>query len=920
MKFKRMVPALAPLSLGLLLAVAVWLHPLGEAASQYLLLLLILPWLLWGIRRGGKRQILMATTLGMIASLMALMRQSEQSLQDALLALVTLSSCGALSLQARIWRQRLQRSEKERLSQQDLLENLIRHAPALLYIKDMNSRYLLASESYNRLLGQPDGLAGKTLEALFPQEEAALIRHNDQLALSLGESITVEETIHLNGEARTFLAIKAPFQDDTGHWAGLACSSVDITERKAAEQALKETESKFQALANLPLLGIFIVQDGRLVYLNEQMLSMTGYSSAELLVSLDELPFLPAEEGRRLQRVIESRLRGEEPGYTQFRCHDKQGNTLDALAQSVRFTHRGRPAVIGILLDMTEKNRALEQLRLTAKVFENASEGIVITDAEGRITAVNDAFSRVTGYTEQQAIGKRSRIFNRDRAVGGLGDDALQHLKQHGYWQGDLQDIHRQGHAYPVWLSISAVHDEHGQLSHHVAVFSDITARKEAEVRLHYLANHDPLTGLPNRTLLHETLQHAMQAARLHEESLALFFIDLDRFKIVNDSLGHDAGDQLLQAATHRLAAVVGQQALRARLGGDEFVVLLERCHEIPVAAQWADRFLQAMAQPFSILGREFYLGCSIGISLFPHDGSDGHTLLKNADLAMYRAKEAGKNTYQFFAPEMNTRAFEFLMIEHSLRQAMANEQLELYYQPQVRLQDQHMVGVEALLRWQHPELGQVPPSRFIPLAEETGLIVSLGIWLLQRACMQLQRWHQEGRRGLRLSLNLSPRQFNHGSLLPAVQGAIKDSGIDPGCLELEITEGMIMQQPDEARRIMGDLRRLGVRLAIDDFGTGYSSLANLKLFPIQTLKIDRAFITGLADSSSDRAIAATIIQLGKLLGMTVIAEGVENQQQLAFLNEHGCDIAQGYWFGAASHATKLPPSAPLVHPGAPSA
>jgi diguanylate cyclase (GGDEF)-like protein/PAS domain S-box-containing protein len=580
-----------------------------------------------------------------------------------------------------------------------------------------------------------------------------------------------------------------------------------------------------------------------------------------------------------------------------YRALHCDGRHIDVEAHGRSFEFEGRPAIIGLLMDVTENLARERQLKLAAKVFDNASEGILITDADAQIIAVNPAFCKITGVTPDSALGRVSRMFKSSLDSNEFNRDMLMSLEVNGHWQGELTDRRASGELYPAWLSISAVREACGAISNYVGVFSDITGRKEAEERLYFLANHDPLTRLPNRSLLHQNLAHALARAKLESQQLAVLFIDLDRFKTINDTLGHDAGDRLLQEVSARLKGCARSSDTIARLGGDEFTVIMEAFPDSQTVVHVAERILAALSQPVSLQMRDYYVTCSIGIALYPNDGQDAQTLLKNADVAMYRAKELGKNNYQFFSKEMNAAAFEHLLMENSLRQALDKGEFEIHYQAQVELEQNRIIGLEALVRWQHPEHGLISPTRFIPLAEENGLIVPLGEWVLEQACLQARLWQNLGFPPIRMAVNLSPRQFQPHSLIKAVRRALDRSGLDPQWLELEITEGMIMRNSEEAIQIMSELKKMGVQLAIDDFGTGYSSLYNLKRFPIHNLKIDRTFIEGLPKDGDDAAIAEVIIAMAKKLGLKVIAEGVENNAQLAFLREQGCDLVQGFMF-----------------------
>ena len=547
---------------------------------------------------------------------------------------------------------------------------------------------------------------------------------------------------------------------------------------------------------------------------------------------------------------------------------------------------------------MEQLRRELEQCRrhgrLLEQVLESTSEGIAVTDARGGIQMVNAAFCDICGYEPQGVRDRPLPELNRHHDAAGAFPMIFAALDQEGVWGGELLHRRPDGHEFHQWLSVARMGGDDGRL---VWAVRDISAIKSSEEKITYLAYHDALTGLPNRRLFNDRLEKAISAAARKDQRLALLFLDLDNFKHVNDGLGHAAGDELLSETTRRLAGAVRDEDTVARLGGDEFIVLLLGIQEPEYAAVVAQRVLECMARPFCLRGREFFLSASVGITLFPDDGRDAQTLLSNADMAMYRAKGAGRNNFKLFTPELNEKVQRRMALEGALRTAIDKQEFLVHYQPKVELDQGRVVGVEALVRWQRPELGLVSPGEFIPLAEDTGQIVPIGRWVLEQACRQTKTWHDRGNGGLAVSVNLSPRQFQQKDLVPMVAETLERSGLDPRCLELEVTESMVMNSVDEAIVTLEELHRLGVQLSMDDFGKGYSNLYYLKRFPMNTLKIDKSFVRDVAVSSDDASIVDTIINMSRGLRLKVIAEGVENRDQLHFLRERRCDQMQGFLF-----------------------
>jgi diguanylate cyclase (GGDEF)-like protein/PAS domain S-box-containing protein len=549
--------------------------------------------------------------------------------------------------------------------------------------------------------------------------------------------------------------------------------------------------------------------------------------------------------------------------------------------------------------EIAERKRTEEALSQAAAVFENTSEAAMVMDTKNRIVAVNKAFTEITGYAQDEVVNKTPQMLRSDKHDEPFYAAISASIIKTGRWSGEVWNRRKNGEIFPVWLNISTVVDDLGQVTHYVSVFSDITPIKESQEQLERLAHHDALTGLPNRLLFHARLEHALERARREGRLVAILCFDLDHFKNINDSLGHPAGDRLLQVVTKRLLDSVRREDTVARLGGDEFTILLEELQESKDAGIVAKKALNVLAEPFELDGHEAYVSGSVGISLFPADGHDATTLLKNADSALYRAKEHGRNNYQFYTEDLTIAAFKRLALESSLRRAVEREEFTLYYQPQLSLNSGRVVGAEALVRWQHPELGLVFPTEFIPMAESTGLIVKLGEWVMDTACTQAKAWQKEGLPPIRIAINLSSVQVNRGDIITTVERVLQETGLDPQYMELEITEGLIMQQTHQTIAILDKLKAMGVMLAVDDFGTGYSSLSYLKRLPLHRLKIDRSFVCEIPDDSEDMAITRAVIALGNNLQLVVVAEGVENESQLEFLRSNGCDEAQGYLYSA---------------------
>lgn len=583
------------------------------------------------------------------------------------------------------------------------------------------------------------------------------------------------------------------------------------------------------------------------------------------------------------------------------------GYLLAAVSAGLIFLARARLyGFLGIGARLRERHADRERLRQAAAVFDCTREGVLVTNHQGMIVHVNRAFMAITGYQREEVIGQQPSLFKSGHHPPGFYQAMFATLQAQGEWSGEIWNRRKSGEIYPQWQTIRVIHDDHGRLSHYVAVFSDISAIKHSEDELKHLAHHDPLTDLPNRLLFGDRTEQALASAQIHKRGCALLMLDLDHFKMINDSLGHNVGDRLLKAVAARLQGLFGPGITLARLGGDEFAVLAESCPQPVQAAALAQRMLDAFKDAFRIDGHALLINASIGISLFPSDALSAEQLLRNADAALFKAKNSGRNGYALYTEELTAHAQQRVELAFELRRALAQQELRVYYQPVHDLCSSRLIGVEALVRWQHPQRGLVSPAEFIPIAERTGLIAEIDAWVMQQACRQMCQWQQAGVVLSFVAVNVSSRLFARRELYQQVAQVLNDTGLEPAFLELEVTESAVMEDPEVALEQMHRLRELGIRLAIDDFGTGYSSLLRLKRLPVQKLKIDQGFVAGLPWDDDDVAIVRVIIALARSMGMQVHAEGIEHFEQAKFLFEQECDLGQGYWFGRPSPAMEI--------------
>ncbi|WP_133718844.1 EAL domain-containing protein [Methylocaldum gracile] len=673
--------------------------------------------------------------------------------------------------------------------------------------------------------------------------------------------------------------------------------------RHAAEKALRESELRFRRMAETigEVFWLSAPDFRSILYVSPAFEQVWGRPCAELYANPKLwMEAVHAEDSRQVLRALEELAHGRHFDI-QYRINRPDGTVRWINDRSYALCDDAGKVILtsGVASDITEQRQAEERLRQAATVFTSTQEGVIITDLDGNILTVNPAFTMITEYTEAEVSGKNPRLLQSGHHSRSFYQAMWHAIRTTGSWQGELWNRRKGGEIYPEWLNISTVRNEQGEAVNYVGVFTDITHLKRSETQLEYLAHYDPLTGLPNRLLLLSRLNHALERARRDRSRGAVLFLDLDRFKNVNDSLGHATGDELLQLASQRMRECLRETDTVARLGGDEFVVVLEELSDPENAASVAHHLIDRLSAPFVLSGgQEVYIGASLGIGIFPDDGDDADRLIQYADAALYQAKDSGRGTYHFYTESLTTSANERLALETRLRHALDRDEFVLHYQPLVTLTDGRIFGVEALLRWQIPDQGLLSPNRFIPLAEETGLIVPLGEWVLRTACRCMKAWLDAGLPLEMLAVNLSPRQFQQGDLHERIRAILAETGLPSHHLELEITETALMEDGPENEAKLAALKELGVRIAIDDFGTGYSSLAYLKRFPIDKLKIDQSFMRDIPQDTSNMEIAAAIIAMARNLKLEVLAEGVEAEAQLAFLKRHGCDVAQGYLFG----------------------
>ena len=769
-----------------------------------------------------------------------------------------------------------------------------------IFIKDVNSIFLFVNSSCASFMAKkPSEIVGKSDFDFFPKEIASKYRNDDLALIEGGKIIDVEETIVFNGKKHIIKTVKKPLYD-SGKIVSIVGIFWDITKEK--EQELKYLKlqkglNKAQSLANIGHWELDLVNNN--LYWSDEVYRIFGLEPQEFGATYEAfLGYIHPEDVGIVNSAYTKSLQNREGYHVEHRIVRKNG---DIGFVEERCEHEFDDAgvaikSIGTVHDITKRKIAENELVLASAVFEKMNDGVLITDSKQSIITINSAFSAISGYTVDEVKGKTPKVFSSGWHDTSFYENLWREIDNKGQWSGEITDRKKNGELYTAEVTIIAMQNSNDIVTNYISIVNDITQKKEQEELIHNLAYFDSLTGLPNRVLFQERVINRIPWAKRNTKKIALLFIDMDNFKNVNDTLGHFIGDKFLIEVSKYIKTFLREQDTLARLGGDEFTIMLENFDSIVDVVSVAKKIVSKFNYPVMLEDKELYTSVSMGISIYPDDGTTYEELIKAADTAMYHVKEIGKNSYQFYSQSMNEKITQRMLIENDLRGAISKNQFFLEYQPKIDIETKSVYGMEALIRWNHPKVGLIRPDMFIGVAEETGQIYDMGLWVIKQAVEDTKMLHDNGSR-LTVSINVSSKQLDYESFVEDICKIVNSIGLKRSYVELEITETHIMKSVDRALSVLNRLFLSGFKLSIDDFGTGYSSLSYLKKLPAKTIKIDRSFVLDIDKDEDDRSIVATIIAMAKALGKDVIAEGSETKAHIDTLRNLGCDKVQGYYF-----------------------
>jgi len=769
-----------------------------------------------------------------------------------------------------------------------------------IFVKDVNSVFLYVNEACAEVIGKKSsGIVGKNDFDFFPREIAQKYRDDDISVINSKKTIDIQESIISKGQTRIIRTIKKPLYID-GEVVAVLGIFWDITNEKADELYYKKLQSglkQAQALAHIGHWELDLVSNT--LFWSDEVYRIFGLEPQEFSATYEAfLKHVHPEDIDMVNNMYISSLQEKHGYYVEHRIVRKDGEIgfVEERCEH-EFDNDGNPIKsIGTVHDITRRKKAENELILASTVFEKMNDGVLITDASQRIITINGAYSEISGYTIEEIRGKTPNTFSSGWHDKVFYQTLWDELNQNGYWNGEIIDRRKNGERYTADLNIIAIYNKDGKLTNYISIVNDISEKKKKESLIHNLAFFDALTNLPNRVLFQERVINKIPALQRNSKKMALFFIDMDNFKNINDTFGHFTGDKFLIEVAKSMKEILREEDTLSRLGGDEFTVILEDAESVIDIAFVAEKIIDRFKLPVIIDGREFYTGASVGISIYPDDGTTYEELIKAADTAMYHVKESGKNSYQFYTQSMNEKITERSLIENDLRSAINKNELFLEYQPKVNLETKRVYGMEALIRWNHPDVGLIRPDKFIGISEETGQISKIGLWVAKQSISDAKALYDEGNR-LILSINISSKQLNDDSFIDDICAIADDVGLDKSYIELEITESHVMKDVNKALSILNALSEKGFKLSIDDFGTGYSSLSYLKKLPAKTIKIDRSFVLDIDKDEDDRSIVAAIIAMARSLGKDVVAEGSETKEHIEALKFLHCYKIQGYYF-----------------------